>query len=163
MADRDYFLKIDGIEGESQDSKHKGEIQLHSFSWEANNDGTFSTNKGGGSGKVAMRDFKFTMDANKASPKLMLACATGKHIKSVVLTCRKAGTEQQDYLKYTLSDVLVSYYRTASPADGNGAIPLDEVSLNFAKIELEYKEQNADGTLGGAVKVGYDLKETKEV
>ena len=163
MADRDYFLKIDGIEGESEDSKHKGEIQLNSFSWEANNDGTFSTNKGGGAGKVSMKDFKFTMDANKASPKLMLACATGQHIKSAVLTCRKAGKEQQEYLKYTFSDVLVSNYRTASPTDGKGAIPLDEVSFNFAKIEVEYKEQNADGTLGGTVKAGYDLKQTKEV
>ncbi|MBV9928139.1 MAG: type VI secretion system tube protein Hcp [Acidobacteria bacterium] len=163
MADRDYFLKIDGIEGESQDSKHKGEIQLDSFSWEANNDGTFSSNKGGGSGKVAMRDFKFTMDVNKSSPKLILACATGQHIKSAVLTCRKAGKGQQDYLTYTLSDVLVSYYRTATPPEGNGVIPRDEVGLNFAKIEVEYKEQNADGTLGGAVKVGYDLKQTAEV
>jgi type VI secretion system secreted protein Hcp len=162
MADRDYFLKIDGIDGESQDSKHKGEIQLTSFSWGANNDGSFSSNKGGGAGKVAMQDFKFTMDANKASPKLMLACATGQHIKSAVLTCRKAGKEQQEYLKYTLSDVLVSNYQTSTPSNG-GAIPTDEVSFNFAKIEVEYKEQNADGTLGGAVKAGYDLKETKEV
>ena len=68
-----------------------------------------------------------------------------------------------DGLIVTMTDVLVSSYRTASPPDGNGAIPVDEVSLNFAKIEVEYKEQNADGTLGGAVKVGYDLKQTAEV
>ena len=156
----DYFLKIDGIEGESADSKHKAEIDLLSYSFGAVQTGTQSSGGGGGGGKVQMHDFSFNMHINKATPKLLLACATGEHIKKAVLTCRKAGKEQQEYLKVTFSDLLVSSYNTG----GSGAdIPVESISLNFAKIEFEYKEQKADGTLGGAVKAGYDLKANKAV
>lgn len=156
----DYFLKIDGIDGESADSKHKSEIDLLSYNFGAAQTGTQSSGGGGGAGKVQMQDFHFNMHINKATPKLLLACATGEHIKKAVLTCRKAGKEQQEYLKVTFSDLLVSSYNTG----GSGAdIPVESISLNFAKIEFEYKEQKADGTLGGAVKAGYDLKANKAV
>lgn len=126
---------------------------------------------GGGAGKVVfqdfhfakvqMQDFHFTMRVNKASPKLMLACATGEHIKEAILTCRKAGKEQQEYLKIKFSDLLVSSYQTGGSA--GDVIPMDQISLNFSKIELEYKEQKPDGTLGGATKAGYDLKLNKQL
>jgi type VI secretion system secreted protein Hcp len=110
----DYFLKIDTIEGESQDSKHKGEIDIDSWSWGATQTGAHAAGGGGGAGKVAMQDFHFTMKVNKASPKLMLACANGQHIPKAVLTCRKAGKEQQEYMKVTMSDLLVSSYQAAA-------------------------------------------------
>ncbi len=162
MAAVDYFLKIDGIDGESTDSKHKGEIDIESWSWGETQSGSHSSGGGGGSGKVSMQDFHFVMQHNKASPKLMLACATGEHIKKAVLTCRKAGKDQQEFLKITLSDVLVSSYQTGG-SGGADIIPQDQISLNFAKIEHEYKEQKADGTLGAPVKAGYDVKQNKAV
>jgi type VI secretion system secreted protein Hcp len=91
MAAVDYFLKIDGIEGESKDSKHGGEIDVLSWSGGHSLGGSCSGGGGGGSGKVALQDFHFTMHMNQASPKLADACATGKHIPKAVLTCRKAG------------------------------------------------------------------------
>jgi type VI secretion system secreted protein Hcp len=157
----DYFLKIEGIDGESMDSKHKGEIQLESWSWGESNSGSMMESGGGGAGKVNMQDFSFAMKVNKASPKLLGACATGEHIKKAILTCRKAGKEQQEYMKITFSDLLVSSFQTGGSAGQE--IPLDSISLNFAKIEYEYKEQKADGTLAGAVKTGYNLKENKAV
>ena len=87
----DCFLKLDGIEGESHDSKHKNEIDVQSWSWGQSQTGTHGSGGGGGAGKVSMQDFHFVMGVNKSSPKLMLACATGEHIKKAVLTCRKAG------------------------------------------------------------------------
>lgn len=162
MAAVDYFLKVDGIEGESQDHKHKGEIDLESWSWGETNSGSHAAGGGGGAGKVTMQDFHFIMHVNKASPKLFLACATGQHIPKAVLTCRKAGKEQQEYLKVTFSDLLVSSYQTGG-SGGSDVLPMDQISLNYAKMELEYKEQKADGTLGGAVKAGYDLKANKAV
>lgn len=172
----DCFLKIDGIEGESEDSKHKGEIELEAFEWSELQSGTFAQGGGGGSGKVQMKDFRFLMRTNKSSPKLLLACATGQHIKSAVLTVRKAGGGQQDFYKITMSDVLVSQYETGRQAfstgsddiDGTGngigdLVPKDRVSLNFAKIEAEYRPQKADGSLDNPVKVGYDLKANKSV
>jgi type VI secretion system secreted protein Hcp len=161
MAAVDYFLKVDGIEGEAHSKGHEKEIDLESWSWGEAQTGTHASGGGGGAGKVAMQDFRFTMKVNKASPKLMLACATGEHIKSAVLVCRKAGKEQQEYLKITLSDVLVSSYQTGGHA--GGVVPSEQIAFNFSKIEMEYKEQKADGTLGGAVKAGYDVKANKKV
>src|SRR5689334_13062976 len=89
MALFDAFLKIEGIDGESQDSKHKGEIQLESFSWSEHQTGTHAAGGGGGAGKVAMQDFHITKKIDKASPKLMLACADGEHLKKATLVCRK--------------------------------------------------------------------------
>ncbi|MCU1274512.1 MAG: hypothetical protein JWO48_1943 [Bryobacterales bacterium] len=152
----DYFLKLDGIEGESHDSKHKNEIEVQSWSWGESQTGTHSAGGGGGAGKVNMQDFHFVMTVNKATPKLVLACATGEHIKKAVLTCRKAGKEQQEFLIYTFSDLLVSSYQTGGSSSSD--VPTDQISLNYAKMELEYKEQKADGSLGGAIKAGYDLK-----
>src|ERR1700693_4254871 len=92
MAAVDYFLKIHGIPGESTDDKHKGEIQLSSFSMGETNSSTIgSATGGGGAGKVSFHDFNFTTKFSKASPKLMLFCANGKHIPSAVMTARKAG------------------------------------------------------------------------
>ena len=108
-----------------------------------------------------MQDFNFVMKVNKASPKLMLACADGSHIKKATLTCRKAGKQQQEYLVVNFEDLLVSSFQTGGSA--GDVIPVDQISLNFAKISYAYKEQKADGTLGGAVTVGYDLKATKSV
>jgi len=157
----DYFLKINGIEGESPDSKHKNEIQLESWSWGETQQGGHAAGGGGGAGKVAMQDFHFVMKVNKATPKLMLACANGEHIKEAILSVRKAGKEQQDYLKITLNDLLVSSYQTGG--SHGDVVPSDQISLNFSKIQFEYKEQKPDGTLGSAVKTGYDLKANKPV
>jgi len=157
MALVDYFLKVEGIDGESQDHKHKGEIQLESFSFGAHQHGTHHAGGGGGGGKASVQDFSCVKKIDKASPKLFLACCTGEHIKKAVLICRKAGKEQQEYLKVTMSDILVSACTEGGPHDGV-AFPTEQISLNFSKIEIEYKEQKADGTLGGAVKAGYDVK-----
>jgi len=160
MAMVDYFLKIDGIPGESLDSKHKEEIEIESFSWGETQTGTASHGGGMGAGRIAMQDFHFTMRVNKASPKLFLSCAQGAHIKSAILTCRKAGKEQQEYLKVTFSDILVSSFQTGGSAGGD-VVPMDQISLNFTKVEFEYKEQKPDGTLGGAIKAHYDIKQVK--
>ncbi len=162
MAAVDYFLKIDGIEGESLDSKHGKEIDLESWSWGESQSGTHAGGGGGGAGKVSMQDFHFVMKVNKASPKLLLACANGEHIKSAILTCRKAGKEQQEFLKITLSDLLVSSFQTGGSGGGD-IIPTDQISLNYSKIEYEYKAQKPDGTLDGAVKAGWDLKKNAKV
>lgn len=161
MAQVDYFLKLDTIEGESPDSKHKKEIEISSFSWGATNSGTFAAGGGGGAGKVAFQDFHFTFKNCKASPKIMLACANGQHIKNAVLTCRKAGKDQQEYLVVKFADILISSFQTGGSA--GDIIPTDSCSFNFCKIEVEYKEQKSDGTLGGTVKAGYDVKLNKAV
>ncbi len=160
MAAVDYFLKIDGIKGESQDHKHKDEIQLESWSFGETNAGTFAVGGGGGAGKVAMQDFHFVKRVDKAGPTLFLSCAQGAHIKEALLTCRKAGKEQQEYLKITLGDVMVSNYHTSGSGHSD-VVPMEEISLNFARIKVEYQEQKADGTLGGKTVAEFNLKTMK--
>ncbi|HRE06017.1 MAG TPA: type VI secretion system tube protein Hcp [Opitutaceae bacterium] len=157
----DFFLDIEGIKGESADDKHKDKIQLLSFSWGASNTGSFASNTGGGAGKATFSDFSFAMNINKASPELMLSCATGKHIKKAQLICRKAGDKQQEYMKVEFTDLLVSSYQTSGA--GGSDIPTDSISLNFATLKYEYAPQKADGTLDTPVIRGYDIKKQVKI
>ena len=156
----DYFLRIDGVSGESLDSKHKGEIEVESWSWGESNPAQPGGGGGGGAGKVQIQDLVFTSRFSKASPQLILACASGKHFKDAVLTARKAGKGQQEFLTFSLSDVLVSAYQTGGA--GGDVLPGDSVALNFSKIQVEYKPQNPDGSLGSSIKAGWDVKQNKQ-
>ena len=155
MAFVDYFLKLEGIPGESKDAKHADEIDVAAWSW--GESAAVSSGPGGGGGKVTIQDLHFTSVISKASPLLMLACASGKHIKSAVLTARRAGKSQAEFLVVTLRDVLVSSYQTSAGGGEEGG-SIDSVSLNFTQIEVEYKETKPDGSLGSPVKFGWDLK-----
>lgn len=160
----DMFLKLDGIDGESTDKGHKNEIQIESFSWGASNSGSAAHGGGGGgAGKASFQDFSFTTRVSKASPRLFLACASGEHIKSALLTVRKAGGEQQDFLKVTMSDLLVSSYKAEGASGADAPVPVDQVSLNFAKIQVSYSPQRPDGSLEGAVTAGWDLQKNVKI
>ena len=52
--------------------------------------------------------------------------------------------------------MLVSSYQTGG-SQGD-VLPIDQVSMNFSKIEMEYKAQKPDGTLDAPTKAGWDLK-----
>lgn len=158
----DYLLEVEGIKGESQDSKHKDHIDILSFSWGCINTGASSHGGGGGAGKAEFGDANFTKKADVASPKLMLACATGQHIKKATLHVRKAGGDQQEYYKVTMSDCLVSSFQSGGSAGGD-SIPMEQVSFNYSKIEFEQKVQKADGTMQVGAKAGYDIKANKAV
>lgn len=157
----DFLLEIDGIKGESNDSKHKETIEIESFSWGVSNSGSHSAGSGGGAGKASFQDLHCTANVNKASPVLMLSCANGKHIKKAVLFVRKQGKEQQEFYTVTLEDLLVSSYQSGDSTGGN-PVPTDQFSLNFAKIKYEYKLQKADGSLGAPSTGTWNLKENKE-
>jgi type VI secretion system secreted protein Hcp len=160
VAAFDYFLKIDGVEGESTDAAHKGEIDVDGWSWGESQPAGPGPG-GGGAGKVSMNDFSFAMRLSKASPKLFLACAEGNHIKSAWLTARRAGGKEFDYfLKWSFSDLLISSYQTGASAE---SAPGDQVSFRFSKIEVEYKEQRPDGSLGPGIKAGWDLNANKKI
>jgi type VI secretion system secreted protein Hcp len=155
----DYFLKIEGVDGESADGAHKNWIEIDSYSWGETNRGALASG-GGGAGKVYMQDFHFMKKLDKASPVLMQACAQGEHFKMATLVAIKEGAGRQEFLKVTLTDVLISSYRTGG---SSGVVPTDQFSINFAKIEYEYMPMNPDGSLGEAVKASWDLKANKRV
>lgn len=152
----DYFLEIDGIEGESMDSRHPGALEIESYSWGTTNTSAHAGGGGGGAGKVSMQDFHFVVKSSKASPMLFLSCATGRHIKEAKLTVRKAGGDQQEYMTVKFTDLLISSYQTGGSS--GDVVPTDQISLNFAKVEYSVSPIMADGTLGPAVKATYDVK-----
>ena len=158
----DYFLRIEGIEGESADAKHKGEIDVLSWAWGASNSGAVGVGGGAGAGKATIQDLQFTTPLSKASPKLFLACATGQHLKQAKLTAVRAGAKQAEFLTLTLSDVMVSSYQTGG-SEGADISPMDQVSLNFAKLAMEYRGQKADGSLDAPVIAGWDAKTNTKV
>jgi type VI secretion system secreted protein Hcp len=151
----EYFFKIDEIPGESRDAQHAGEIDVESWAWGEANPSTGGSGTGSASGRVQMRDLVFTARISRASPKLLLACAAGQHARSAVLSARRPGAAPRDFLVISLSEVLVTSYDVTSRELGSGVF--DRVSLHFAKIQVEYRPQAADGTVGTPVKVGWDV------
>ena len=158
MASSDYLLKIDTIDGESSQKGHEKWLELQSWSWGESNSGSSGTGSGAGSGKVSMQDFHFVISYGISSPKLFGACATGQHIPSGVLHIRKAGGDQQVFVEWKFTDILISSYQTGVSGHGGDVLPTDQVSFNFTKLEMEYKPQKKDGTLDAGIKFGYNVK-----
>ena len=129
------FLKVDGVQGESSDAQHPGEIDVKSFHIKAIN--TPGTAGGGGSaGKVAFSQAEFTKSYDKSSPQLLQKVANGAHIKTVSFTFRRAGGAGENFLVYKLDDVLVSSYEQGGDT---GVSPLlEHVGLTFSKIVATY-------------------------
>jgi len=152
----DMFLKLDGIKGESKDSSHKDEIKIETMTWGMNQQGTQGTGGGGGTGKVDVQNIHITKYVDKATADLMYAVCSGKHLKDGVITVRKAGGEKPlEYLKITMTDVLVTSLQAAgSSAD----VLVENVSLDFGKFKVEYFEQDAKGVGTPAGQVGWDIK-----
>ncbi|MEO8264837.1 MAG: type VI secretion system tube protein Hcp [Ilumatobacteraceae bacterium] len=153
----DYFFKIDNVPGDSHDAHHPNEIEVVSFAWGESNVAPLAAS-GAGAGKVHIEDFHFAAVTSSASPRLMLLCANGKHVVSAVLVARRPGSSQQEYLKVTLNDVTVAAYHVSA---SSGDVPLDEVSLRFSKVEIDYRPEKATGALGAAVHAGWDAKLNK--
>ena len=156
----DIFAKIGDIKGESLDDKHKGEIEILSWSWGVTQSGTMAHGGGGGEGKANFNDFNFTHHIDKASPVLLKACATGEHIKEATVTVRKAGKGQQEFLIIKMNDIIIT--GVAPSGAGDGAATAEHVALQFAKVDLEYKPQKQDGSLDAGLHFKYDIKGNKE-
>ena len=157
----DIFAKLGDIKGESQDSKHKDEVEVLSWSWGVHNEaGSSVGGSGAGSGKASFSDFNFMHHVDKASPNLLRACATGEHLKEATITARKAGKGQQEFLIIKMSDVIITSVNPSG--SGDAAATAESVALQFAKINLEYKSTKADGSLDAGVFFKYDLKAQKE-
>lgn len=157
---QDIFLKIAGIDGESQDAEHKNEIDVSSWTWQVLQESNMQQGSGGGSGKATVKDLSFVHDVDRASPNLMKYCLTGKHIPEAKLTVRKAGGTPLEYLRLTMTDVVITNVQPAGSSKDE--IIKEQVSMSFAKVKQEYTVQNQQGGSGGAVTAGYDIKLNKE-
>jgi len=157
----DMFIKLGDIKGESVDRVHKGEIDVLAWSWGASNSGTAHVGGGAGAGKANVQDLSFTKWLDRASPELFLECCNGKHIKEAVLTVRKAGEKPLEYLKITMSDAIITSF--SSGAGGGQDRLTENVTLNFAKVKLDYLPQKPDGTGDAAVTTGWNIAQNAAV
>jgi type VI secretion system secreted protein Hcp len=145
MAETDFYLAIDDIEGECVVEKFEKTMQIDSWSFGATNSGSFGTGTGGGTGKASMQDFHFCIRNGKASPQLFLFLATGKHVKKATLTCRETGGDANpyNYLEVEFENLVLSSFQTGASA-GSGIKPMEQVSFNWAKITIKQYEQDMD-------------------
>ena len=153
----DSHIKFDGVEGESTHKDHKGEIEVLSWSWNVSQSVALAGG-GSGRGKANPGDMSFTHHYDKASPVLAKHCASGKHFKDAVLTARKAGEGQKDFLKITLKEVFIT---SVQPSGSSGGDIVEAVACSYKDIEFEYKPQDDKGGLGGAVKFGWNIATTE--
>ena len=141
----DMFMKFAGdvYKGESRDKTHVGEIDVLAWSWGMSNSGTAHTGGGAGAGKVNVQDISFTKYVDASSAALMLACTTGDHIPTANLVVRKAGTTPLEYIKIEMTECLI----TAVSTGGSGGEDrlTENVTVNFAKVKVEYTAQDATG------------------
>lgn len=157
----DMFFKIDELKGDSEDAKHKEEIEVLAFSWGASQPGTMHSGTGGGAGKVNVHDLSFTKNIDPTSALLFQNCCNGTHFKKATLTVRKAGgKEPVDYLKITFEEIIVSSISTGG--SGGPDRLTENVTLNFAKFHIEYKPQKADGTAGAVKEAKWNIPKNAE-
>lgn len=153
----DTHLKFDGVEGESTHVDHKGEVDILSWTWGVSN-ASHTAGSGSGKGKATAGDMHFTHLYDKASPILAKKCAQGVHFKEVVMTSRKSGEGQKDFLKITMKEVFIT---SVQPSGSAGGDIHESVSMSYGSIDFAYKPQDEKGGLGGEVKFGWDTKTTK--
>lgn len=163
MAQADFFLKIAGIEGESEDKKNKGEFEVQSWSFGVSNQGSMGVGGGGAVGKSSFQDFHFTIINNKSSAVLMGKVATGAHIAEATLTCRKSTGEggQVPYLIVKFHDIVVSSYQVGGSQ--GGSLPMEQISFNYTKMQMVTKVQSKAGVISDAGDFTYNLKENAKV
>lgn len=151
----DMFLKLEGIKGESQDAKHKDEIDVLAWSWGASQSGTTHMGGGGGAGKANFQDLSITKWVDKSSPGLIKHVAKGTHIPTANLVVRKAGDNPLEYIKLDLKDVIVT--SVATGGSGGEDRLTENVTLNFGEFKMIYTPQETDGSGGGVVDFGFDI------
>ena len=151
----DMFLKLNGVDGESQDKAHGKEIDILAWSWGMSNSGSAHVGGGAGSGKVNVQDLSVTKYIDSSSAPLMLSCCNGAHFATAVLTVRKAGEKPLEYVTIKLQEVLITSVETGG-SGGNDRLT-ENVTLNFAKVKVEYLPQEAKGGKGTMIPFSWNI------
>jgi type VI secretion system secreted protein Hcp len=153
----DYFLKLDGIQGESADEKHTGWIQLMSFSLGASQVTSVAGTGGSGAGKADLSDFSIMKYLDKATAPTFKALVMGTHIKSGNVEAVKAGAGGKPFLKYDFQEMFV----TSQQLSASSEIPTESVSFSYNQIKVEYSTQNEQGITQTTGSVTYNTKGNK--
>ena len=153
----DAYMKIDGIVGEALDSTHKDWIEITDFRYTVEQvvSGTASSAGGATAGKSNFPDFNISKNVDKASPKLFELCASGKHIKNIVIHVNRAGGKQEKYLEIKLEEVLIT--TVSGAGNTHSDLPLEHINFNYGRISFTYIQQSrATGQGAGNISGGWD-------
>jgi type VI secretion system secreted protein Hcp len=151
----DFYLKLDGIEGEAVAKGFENQIQLLSFSWGGTQHTSVAGTGGSGAGKVDLADLSIMKNMDKATSPIFKALVSGTHIKTGVLSATKAGSAGKPFLKLSFEELFV----TSQQISASSEIPSESVSFSYNKIKEEYSTQNEQGVLTATGAVTYNLKE----
>jgi len=143
VAASDMFLKIDGVRGESTDEKHKGEIDVLSWSWGESN-GAAQTRRGAVP-SACIQDLSLMKNTDSSTPTLIVNGVVGQIAPTAVLVVRKSGGDSPlEYLRLTMRNVSVSSFQTGGSV-GAGDLLNESVTLHFESMQGEYQQQGPDG------------------
>jgi type VI secretion system secreted protein Hcp len=152
----DVFLRIDGITGESQNPNFKGQIELESFSFGANNVVNIGSGTGSGSGKVSFTPITVTKLPDTTSPVLFLAVCQGTRFGTATISFVQPGASAA-YITFDLGTVIASGLTTSVT---NG-VTLETITLVCGSLRYTVVTYNASGAATGTVTDGWDI--TKNV
>jgi len=146
-AGQKLFLSLDGISGESTDDRHANAIDVLAYGWGADEVTGDTSGGGAGVGKTHFEEMHFVANVSSASPAIIAAMTSGRHISSAHFAAAR-GAAPADYLTIDLDDAFVSSYQLSTDAAGK---LVEEFTLTYADVSLNYKPQANDGTLGAPV------------
>lgn len=146
----DAYLKIEGVEGESTDSKHSKWIEIQSFIHGA-------ATPSATTGRPAFSDLCFTKFTDKSSPALDQSCAQGKVFAFATIELITADANRVRFYQIVLSNVVATSVNAAGNANGASVRPAESVCLSFAQITWTYTELDARGLPAGDVRAWWDL------
>ena len=152
------YLKVEGVDGESKDSKHESWIDVESFSWGATQPHALDRGGGGGAGKATFHDLAATVKIDKAYPTLLDKCAKGEHLGKIECHAVKSGGSALTYLKIELNEVIVT---SVNLAGSQGADVIASYSFQGSKLKTSYVPQTEKGGGGGSVDKQWDIKASK--
>lgn len=153
----DAFLDIDGVEGESAIKGFEKKIQILDYSWGASQSATGHMGTGSGSGKANVQDIQFSKLLDKTTPILLQNLLQGKHYKKIILTLRKVtGATQMPFVIFTMEDAMMTSYSTGAGMNSDDQVR-EHLSINFARIRMEYTLQDSKGAAIGKTTASWDV------
>ena len=154
----DYYLQLDGIKGESADSRHSAWIECTSISWNIHQpkSATASTAGGHTAERAELSEITIHKLVDLASPVLAQTCACGKTIPKAKLEMMRAdgNGEPIKYFEVELENVLIAHI---APSFDGGDVPGESLGLKFSKVKWKYTQQKIGGGTSGNTAGGWDL------
>ncbi len=159
-SQQDFYLKLDGITGESKDANHKGWIDVLGWEYDVKQSSSMHSGGGGGVGKAKFGHLIATHYVDRSSPNLLKYSGSGKHFPTAILSCCRAGGGQQEYMRITLSECMIAGVTIDARRDD--PTTAEHIAIAYGDIRVEVREQNPDGSMGATVTGTWNVKENRE-